>query len=172
MGGDFMAEISRHRTQLRQILVDRFDEGELRTLCFELDVKYEDLPVWGRANKVTALIEYLERRERLADLVKVGRRMRSDVSWPLVSFEMERGLEASEPSRSKQSAENILLLHQQLQSMDETEIDTFCLLHISSVHAKFGRGMRRDEKINLLLYHCRRKSGETRRLVALLAATP
>ncbi len=70
-----------NRTQLRQILATRFDAVELRTLCFELDVEYGNLPGRSKAEKVIELINHLERRNRLLDLVKVGKRLRPDISW-------------------------------------------------------------------------------------------
>ena len=70
-----------NRTQLRQILATRFDAVELRTLCFELDVEYDNLPGRSKAEKEIELINYLERRTRLSDLVKAGKRLRPDISW-------------------------------------------------------------------------------------------
>ncbi len=70
-----------NRTQLRQILATRFDTTELRTLCFELDVEYSNLPGRSKAEKEQELIVYLERRQRLPDLVKVGQQLRPDIDW-------------------------------------------------------------------------------------------
>jgi hypothetical protein len=69
-------------SQLRQLLIKRFSDGELRTLCFDLGVEYEDLPGSGKADKARELVDYMERYERLADLVRVGRQSRPDVPWP------------------------------------------------------------------------------------------
>ena len=69
-------------SRLRQTLTGRFDVGELRTLCFDLGVDYDDLPGQGKASKARELIRYLERRGRIPDLVTVGGQMRPDVSWP------------------------------------------------------------------------------------------
>lgn len=68
-------------TRLRRILAERFDEGELRTLCFDLGVDYDSLPGRGKAEKATDLVAYLERRERIHELVEVGRLHRSDIPW-------------------------------------------------------------------------------------------
>ena len=38
-------------TQLRQLLTKRFSDGELRTLCFDLGVEYEDLPGQARRTR-------------------------------------------------------------------------------------------------------------------------
>lgn len=55
-----------------------------------------------------------------------------------------------------------------LASLDDPEIDQLCLLHFPSVYDKFSRGMRRDEKINVLLDHCRRYPEEGERLRGIL----
>jgi hypothetical protein len=47
---------------LRQFLRDHFDEQELRTLCFDLGVDYDDLPGEGRSDRARELVAYFERR--------------------------------------------------------------------------------------------------------------
>jgi hypothetical protein len=66
---------------LLQILSERFDEGELQSLCFHLGVGYDDLPGEGKANKARELIQYLERRGQIVDLIETGKRLRPDVPW-------------------------------------------------------------------------------------------
>lgn len=67
--------------ELRQNLVDYLNEEELRTLCFDLDVDYENLPAQGKAGKVRELISYLRRAGRVSELVEQCRKLRPDVSW-------------------------------------------------------------------------------------------
>lgn len=67
--------------QLRQLLVDHFNEGELRTLCFDLGVDYDGLPAEGKANKARELVAHLERRNQIPALLEIGRRLRPDVDW-------------------------------------------------------------------------------------------
>jgi hypothetical protein len=71
----------RERSRLRQVLAERFDEGELRTLCFDLGIEYDDLPGEGRAGRARELVAYLERRDRIPYLMELGRRVRPDVLW-------------------------------------------------------------------------------------------
>ena len=62
------------RTARRRLLafINRhFDDEELRTLCFDLDVEYEDLPARSRSGKARELIAYLEKRGRLAELLEL-----------------------------------------------------------------------------------------------------
>jgi hypothetical protein len=66
---------------LRQVLTDRFEEEELRTLCFDLGVKYSSLPAQGVAGKARELVIYLDNRGQLLDLAKAGKRLRPDISW-------------------------------------------------------------------------------------------
>jgi tetratricopeptide (TPR) repeat protein len=69
-------------TQLREILTDHFNKGELRELCVDLGVDYESLPGGGKANKARELVDYLKRHERLAELIEIGRRQRPSLHWP------------------------------------------------------------------------------------------
>ena len=54
--------------QLHQRILKHFDEDELRTLCFDLGVNYDDLPGEARTGKARELVAFLDRRERLAEL--------------------------------------------------------------------------------------------------------
>jgi adenylate cyclase len=78
---------------LRRIITSRFNDGELRTLCFDLGVAYDDLPGEGKADKARELIAYLERRERIPELISVGKELRPDISW-------EDACRAAGPERS------------------------------------------------------------------------
>lgn len=70
------------RRELRCLIVERFNEVELKNLCFELGIDYEILNGVGKLDKARELITYLERRERLDRLLIVGTQMRPDVPWP------------------------------------------------------------------------------------------
>ena len=67
--------------QLRQVLVTRFDKGELNTLCFELDIDYDDLPNEGKENRARELIVRLGHRGCISDLVRIGEKLRPDIPW-------------------------------------------------------------------------------------------
>ncbi len=69
------------RAELFQTLSDRLDEAELRTLCFLLNIDYEDLPGAGKASKARELVSYLDRRDRVLDCIDVLRRSRPDIHW-------------------------------------------------------------------------------------------
>jgi hypothetical protein len=69
------------RTRLRQILVTRFSDEELRTLCFDLGIDYETLPAFGKESLARELIAHLERRGRISELIAVASYARPDVIW-------------------------------------------------------------------------------------------
>lgn len=68
-------------TTLREYIARYFDEGELRSLCFDLGVRYDDLQGVGNASKARELVAYLYRHDRIPKLEKILRETRPDVSW-------------------------------------------------------------------------------------------
>jgi hypothetical protein len=78
-----MVESSEHLTRLRELINVHFDMGELRLLCVDLGVDIENLPGDTKALKALDLVEYFQRRDRLADLVEACRRSRPHVRWIL-----------------------------------------------------------------------------------------
>jgi hypothetical protein len=69
-------------TQLHSLLLKHFSQGELKTLCFYLDVDYDTLNGEGKANKARELVQHLERCGRLADLRNEVVKQRPHVLWP------------------------------------------------------------------------------------------
>jgi hypothetical protein len=67
--------------KLRQILSDRFSSEELRTMCFDLGVDWDDLPARGKSAKARELVAFFERRERIGRLIRIGRQQRPDIPW-------------------------------------------------------------------------------------------
>jgi FixJ family two-component response regulator len=72
---------SKPQVQLLQVLVERFNEGELGTLCFQLGIDYEVLRGEGKAEKARELIKYLLNRQRLPELAQIGQQVRPDILW-------------------------------------------------------------------------------------------
>jgi len=72
-------------TKLRQILADKFDEDELRDLCFDLRVDYQDLAGAGKRGKARELVAYLDRRGRIHELVIKVYKQRPKVAKKLSS---------------------------------------------------------------------------------------
>jgi hypothetical protein len=67
---------------LPELLSERFDEEELRTFCFNLDVDYDSLPARGKANKARELVLFFKRRNDIPTLLESGKRLRPDIPWP------------------------------------------------------------------------------------------
>jgi hypothetical protein len=66
--------------KLRRTLTTCFNESELRDLCFDLRVDYDDLPGQSKADKARELVAYFNRRGRLAELTKVCGQLRPNAS--------------------------------------------------------------------------------------------
>lgn len=58
-------------TILRQYLLAHYDLVELETMTADLDIDWEQLDAGGKREKVRALLQYLYRRNRIADLVNL-----------------------------------------------------------------------------------------------------
>lgn len=68
-------------TQLYKVLIERFSQGELKTLCFQLGVDYEMLDGEGKASKVRELVQYLDRHGRITELKNEVLKQRADILW-------------------------------------------------------------------------------------------
>jgi class 3 adenylate cyclase/tetratricopeptide (TPR) repeat protein len=115
-GGDEAGREEERRRQrlarLRHILDTRFDEDELRTLCFDLGVEYEDLPAMGQANKARELVAYFERRDRIPELISTGRQMRGDVPWDDVAGTTEDASSGADTATALQALGERELIHE------------------------------------------------------------
>lgn len=70
-----------YRAKLRENLVDYLSDGDVRDLCFDMDIDYESLPGQGKSAKARELITFCERRERLPELVTKLDKLRPQVAW-------------------------------------------------------------------------------------------
>ena len=68
------------RVELRRLLARRFSRDDLRTLCFDLGIRYDNFPdsINGLARE---LVLYCERRDRIPELVATARELRPDIPW-------------------------------------------------------------------------------------------
>jgi hypothetical protein len=69
------------RVRLYQFLINHFSEGELRDLCFYVNVDYENLPGERKGDKARELILHFERHDRVLELVEKCRQLRPKASW-------------------------------------------------------------------------------------------
>lgn len=68
--------------KLRENLHLHFTREEIKDLCFELDIRYDDLPVTAGLNALCReLVEYLARRGRLEDCVSYCVEVRPRIDW-------------------------------------------------------------------------------------------
>jgi hypothetical protein len=68
-------------TKLQHALATYYNEHELHSLCSDLGVRYDFLPGEGKASKISELILYLERNERISELMENIKRARPHVTW-------------------------------------------------------------------------------------------
>ncbi len=68
------------RQKLQTGLGEYFDKEELRSLCFELGIEYDDLRGESRLGKIEGLSAYCERHGRSPELVATCRRLRPHVA--------------------------------------------------------------------------------------------
>lgn len=69
--------------QLFRKMEPLFNESELQGLCFDLGIVYEDLNGQNRQDRLRELITYIERRQRLPELVNCCRELRPQANWDL-----------------------------------------------------------------------------------------
>jgi hypothetical protein len=93
--------------QLREILEKSFSLSELRTLCFDLSVDYDDLPGDTKSDKTRGLVEYLVRRDRVNELILAIQKLRPStvlndlpIQTQSVSVEQETKYDRSNSSKA------------------------------------------------------------------------
>lgn len=70
-----------NRTQLRRLLDKHFDDNELRDLCFDLSIDYENLPALAKKDKARELISHVEKAGRLSELLQWIKEERPQLPW-------------------------------------------------------------------------------------------
>jgi hypothetical protein len=80
------------RSTIRLLLVQYFDEEEIRSLAFDLEVDYDSLRGEGKASKTRELVAHMDRHGRLSEFLEIGPRLRSDVPWEDALVATERDL--------------------------------------------------------------------------------
>ena len=69
------------RAQIRETLDTFFDDGELRTLCFDLGIDYDNLPGDSKTDKARELVGYCERRGHVVALYEAIYKRRPNAFW-------------------------------------------------------------------------------------------
>ena len=68
---------------LRQQMSQAFNLDDLRTLCFDLGIEYEDLAGETKQAKIISLIEYTQRHNRLPHLLETLAKVRPATNWQM-----------------------------------------------------------------------------------------
>jgi hypothetical protein len=68
--------VAADKQKLIQILTNTFNEGELRTLAFDLNINLEELSGESKTSKVYEIVEFADRRSRLEDLAAYVKKLR------------------------------------------------------------------------------------------------
>ena len=68
--------------QLRRQMAESFSLDDVRSLCFDLNVNFDELPHAGLTPKVRDLILLMKQNGRLAELLTAVAKARPHVEWP------------------------------------------------------------------------------------------
>lgn len=76
----------------------------------------------------------------------------------------------SSSNLQEQSGMDVRALRQRINLLfDDSSLDALCMESFPEVHDRFSRGMRKDEKISLLLDYCRRTPERFQKLIRVIA---
>jgi len=93
--------------RLRQILTTRFNDSELRDLCFDLEIPYDDWKDEGRAGKARELVAYVKRRNDTSRLVEAIKQQRADIRWQDATESLDVPPSAHDISFGREQARNL-----------------------------------------------------------------
>ncbi len=68
------------KQNLHKALTSHLNEDEFRDICFQINIDFDDLGGVGKSSKIRELILFLERRNRLSDLVEAVSSIRPDIA--------------------------------------------------------------------------------------------
>jgi hypothetical protein len=69
------------KAQLRRVLMEFFDESELKVICFDLGIDYENISRDTKIETVIQIIEYCIRVDRVDELIALCSQHRPNVPW-------------------------------------------------------------------------------------------
>ncbi len=100
------------RKKLKQALIKHFSLDELKALCFDLDIIFDDLPPGGRSSKAQSLISYIERHRRFIVLAVAVREARPILTWEDLTSDKKDKSETetdTEMTRSSVGTETLII---------------------------------------------------------------
>lgn len=66
---------------LQKKLVEHFDLSELKTLCFDLSINYEEIAGETLTDKTRELVKFVYRSGRIGDIIELCQELRPKVAW-------------------------------------------------------------------------------------------
>jgi len=67
--------------QIKEKLISRLEDNDLKAICFDLGINYQDLSGDTFSVKLMSLIQHLRKRERTNDLINWVKKNRSDITF-------------------------------------------------------------------------------------------
>lgn len=92
--------------QLRKLIEKRFDLEELRTLCFDLNINYDELSGDRLSTKTVALVEYMRRFGQMPQFMEALENARPVLDWPGWKQNEETALSISSQSILSSNPDN------------------------------------------------------------------
>ena len=89
----YARQLSENPATLREFLADFFDLEEIKTLCQDLEVDFEELGGQGKKGKARELVEFLKRHSRLNDLAVALEKRRPQAWQERKSSKLPAGIE-------------------------------------------------------------------------------
>ena len=80
-----MIESANWRMQLREALMEYFNESDIRQICFDLDVDFEKLSGDNKTELVISLIEHFSNQGKIPQLIHACSMVRKNVSWDQIA---------------------------------------------------------------------------------------
>ena len=78
--------------KLRQAMTELFSENEIRTVCFDLDIDFEDLKPGGKSDKIRELVALCVRTQRTEALLNHCAKIRPGFHWQTITVAKDDGL--------------------------------------------------------------------------------
>src|SRR6185436_18221077 len=100
----------RELTRLHEILTERFDLEELRTLCFRLGIDYDNLRSEGKSGKARELVVFLEHHDRIGELIAIDERLRPDEAWDVEEAAPPQPTPIPRPDRSPPLSKKVIAM--------------------------------------------------------------
>jgi hypothetical protein len=146
--------------RIRQVLDEYFSASELKDIIFELNVEYENLEGETKGAKARALVQYLQRRGRLAEVVQVANEHRSDISW--TGEARSREVLVPKPRETKPDSPTPVFQHRDHFSRYEAGI-TKLLARLGSEHRRYADALVYQQRLTENITQARRFGDEPER---------